>query len=138
MDSKIVQLLEKHSLRKTDMRKKVLQVFLDAGSRALTNYDLEQELAEADRITLYRTLKTFEQKGLIHQAVDTTNATKYALCHEGCTEHSHHDQHAHFHCRNCGSTLCVDGQVSAQVSIPNGFTVEQTHLVLEGICSNCN
>ncbi len=138
METTILQLLEKHSLRKTDMRKKVLQIFLEAGTRALTNNDLEQALEEADRITLYRTLKTFEQKGLIHQAVDTSSSTKYALCQEGCSEHRHHDQHAHFHCQTCGKTLCIDGDVSAQLSIPNGFTVQQTHLVLEGVCSNCN
>lgn len=137
MEAAITQLLEKHQLRKTDIRRRVLEVFMEAGAQALTNNDLETLLEDADRITLYRTLKTFEQKGLIHQAVDKSHSTKYALCMEECSEHEHHDEHAHFHCQDCGKTVCIEGHVQSQVQIPAGFKIKQTHLVLEGTCSDC-
>lgn len=137
METAITQLLEKHHLRKTDIRRRVLRAFMEAGSQALTNNDLETLLEDADRITLYRTLKTFEQKGLIHQAVDKSHSTKYALCTEECSEHDHHDEHAHFHCQDCGKTVCIEGKVQSKVEIPAGFKVKQTHLVLEGTCSDC-
>lgn len=137
MDQNVTELLQRHDLRKTAMRGTVLQLFLEAGKQALTHPQLERLLPDADRITLYRTLKAFEDKGLIHQVVDSSNATKYALCNDACTEHRHHDEHAHFHCHNCGQTICLDSITTSTIQVPRGFKVEQTHLVLEGTCSNC-
>lgn len=138
MQNEILRLLEKHNLRRTNMRKQVLQLFLQAKSKALSNSDLEKALNKPDRITLYRTLKTFEKRGLIHQAVDGSGTTKYALCSDTCTEHEHHDEHAHFHCNKCGDTICLDEKVKPQVKVPAGFEVTQTYLVLEGKCENCS
>ena len=137
MKDTIVDLLQRHELRKTTMRGEVLKIFLEAGKQAITHPELERRLPDADRITLYRTLKAFEDKGLIHQVVDSGNATKYALCNDACTEHQHHDEHAHFHCNDCGKTICLDSITTSTIQVPRGFKVQQTHLVLEGTCNNC-
>ncbi|MCG8330032.1 MAG: transcriptional repressor [Chitinophagales bacterium] len=137
MQEDIQKKLEKHHLRKTNMRREVLELFLQSKGKALSNRDIEQALKSADRITLYRTLKTFEEKGLIHQAVDNSGTAKYALCRDDCTVHEHHHEHAHFHCTNCDETICLEGAINPQVKVPTGFVVEQTHLVLEGVCEKC-
>ena len=138
MEDRALQLLKKHQLRNTIMRRQVLELFLKADSEALASADLERILDNPDRITLYRTLKTFEQKGLIHQAIDSSGTAKYAICQDDCSEHQHHDNHAHFHCIDCGKTICLEGSVTSQVQVPSGFQVHQQPFVLEGICSSCH
>lgn len=125
-------------LRKTPIRLKIIEFFLDSEGRALSNKDIENYLDDSDRITVYRTLKTFEQKGLIHQVVDGTGVSKYAICVDECTDHHHHDEHAHFRCTSCGKTTCLEGSVTLPNDIPDGYNVVQAHLVLEGNCAECN
>jgi len=129
--------LRRYGLRNTEIRKAVLDVFLDAG-QALSQQDIDEKLPDNDRVTLYRTLRTFEEKGLIHRAVDGTTTSKYALCQDECTEHHHVDEHAHFHCIRCGVTFCVEG-VQLPVMPPKikGARVDQVYLVLEGFCGAC-
>jgi Fur family transcriptional regulator, ferric uptake regulator len=137
MNQRILQLLEKHQLRKTAVRAQVLEIFLNR-REALSHSDIEIQFDQVDRITLYRTLKTFEDKGLIHKAIDGSDKLKYALCHDGCDEHEHHDVHAHFHCGDCGKTFCLDEVEAPSVQAPAGYKVATTHLVVTGQCETCS
>ena len=134
---KATTLLKDHQLRKTKVRVQVLEVFLNK-KEALSSNVIEQEFDKIDRITLYRTLRTFEQKGLIHKAIDGSDKLKYALCHSGCDTKHHHDNHAHFHCEGCGKTICLDDIEAPNVKVPKGYKLDTTHLVLEGICEKCS
>ena len=100
----IRDLLEKHGLRQTQNRIQVLEVF-SKEDIALSSHDIESELKSMDRVTLYRTLKSFEESGLIHKAHDETMTIKYALCGHDCSIAEHKDEHAHFHCEVCGKTI---------------------------------
>ncbi|MEQ8705614.1 MAG: transcriptional repressor [Phaeodactylibacter sp.] len=133
----ILQKLESHQLRKTAFRKEVLELFMASEGEALSNQELESQLDNPDRITLYRTLKAFEDKGLIHLAADNGGISRYALCLADCTTHAHHDQHAHFQCRTCGKTICLEGEVVIRAQAPVGFKVERENLTLEGLCDEC-
>ena len=132
-----VDILKANGLSKTEVRKRVLELFLKSNN-ALSLSAIESSFDKLDRITLYRTLKTFEGKGIIHKAVDGTKHPKYALCEAQCDEDHHHDNHAHFHCTSCEKTLCLD-----HVPVPNipnlakGYTVRETNLILSGTCSEC-
>ena len=64
-------------IRKTPIRIEMLDIFIGSAGKALSNKDIELDLEDPDRITVYRTLKTFEQKGLIHQVMDGTGAVSY-------------------------------------------------------------
>lgn len=131
------ELLAAHRLRKTRFRERVLDIFLQH-TRALSQKDIEDALRESDRITLYRTLKTFEEYGLIHKAIDGSDKLKYALCHAGCGERAHQDDHAHFHCDTCGQTFCVeDIKTPIAAAAPPGFVVENTCLIINGRCARC-
>lgn len=138
MEDRATQVLDNHALRKTAMRMDVLQVFLDKEEIALSNQELEAELEDSDRVTLYRTLKTFEKKGIIHQAIDGSGINKYAMCHADCTEHEHVDDHAHFHCTQCGKTLCLEEIDVPQVDVPPGYLVQTSYMVIQGQCNQCN
>ena len=98
--------------------------------------DLIGRFAQADKATLYRTLKTFEDKKLIHSIDDGTGAVKYALCEEGC-ECEPQDQHIHFHCVKCGETYCLTQSKIPQTNIPSGFKAASASMVYKGVCANC-
>ena len=127
--------LEQKEVRPTAMRLLVLET-LQKQKAALSLQDLEDTFEKADRITLYRTLKTFQEKGLIHSIEDGTGATKYALCQEGC-ECAPEDMHVHFFCNSCEDTFCLPKFKIPEVSLPNGFVPMETNLLVKGVCSNC-
>ncbi|MBK7409360.1 MAG: transcriptional repressor [Saprospirales bacterium] len=129
-------ILTNSNLRKTPIRLQVLQLLLREET-ALSSQQLESNLHKPDRITLYRTLRTFEQKGIVHQVVDGTNNPKYALCLNACNEHQHLDQHAHFHCVQCGKTICLTEVSQPSIHTPAGFVVQSSHLALQGFCPDC-
>lgn len=130
------EILLKHKLRVTSVRKDVIQVFLESGC-ALSSSDIESRLVNPDRITLYRTLKSFEDKGIIHKAMDGTLIQKYALCDAECDEHHHHDEHVHFRCQVCEHTFCVEGVKVPKIQLPEGFIIEQRDMVISGTCQSC-
>lgn len=131
------KILKNHHLRVTPFRSEVLRIFANAG-KALSSHDIEAQLSDADRITLYRTLKSFEEKGIIHKAFDGTINQKYALCESECNEHHHHDEHVHFHCESCQNTFCVEQVTVPHIELPKGFKVKQTNMVVTGICKDCD
>lgn len=131
------EILKSHSLRVTPLREQVLNLFLQNNS-AISNRKIQDKLQDADRITIYRTIKVFVEKGVIHEAFDGTDTPKYALCEEHCDEHNHHDQHVHFHCYECDQTFCVEEIEIPYISTPKGYQVKSTNIVLNGKCGDCS
>lgn len=132
----IEKTLKQNGLRVTDPRREVLEVFTRKQA-AISHQDLESALPEADRVTMYRTLKIFEEKGIIHKAHDDTEVTRYALCLDHCTEHDHKDDHIHFHCDDCGNTYCIDIE-TPNVTVPQGYRAKEINVIMNGICEKCN
>lgn len=131
----VEELLKNKGVRTTDFRVQVLEIFTDTYT-AIDMEVIENSLGNFDRITLYRTIKTFLEKGLIHE-INLHGVKKYALCDQGCGEnHVHHHDHVHFKCRVCNEVFCIDIPEMPQISIPN-YTVEETEIQLTGICKSC-
>ena len=99
MDNKLVQ----RHIKPTAMRELVLKVLLEQKA-AISLGDLENQFQKADRVTLYRTLKTFEEKKLIHSIDDGTGSIKYALCLDSC-QCNPSELHVHFKCEKCNKTF---------------------------------
>lgn len=133
----IAETLKKNQLSITDSRKKILELFMRTNG-ALAHADIEhQSGTEFDRVTIYRTLQTFVEKGIIHTIPTADNSVRYALCKDQCSAGKHHDDHVHFMCDACGTTYCLDHVVIPAVVLPKGFTVTQTDVVISGTCKNC-
>lgn len=111
--------------------------FLLRQTAAVSLNDLEASFLRSDRITLYRTLKTFKAKGLVHSIEDGTSSIKYALCPEGCASQGHQDLHVHFHCGQCGETYCLPKSRIPEIPLPNDFKAEEVSLVIKGECDKC-
>lgn len=127
--------LNQKQIRPTTMRLLVLET-LQKQIAAVSLQDLEAAFEKADRITLYRTLKTFEEKGLIHSIEDGTGITKYALCEEGCVC-APEDLHVHFYCNGCKETFCLPKSKVPDVPLPERFQAEEASLLVKGLCSRC-
>ncbi len=130
------QLLLQKNIKVTANRLLVLDLFLQR-DYALSLTDIENELPWADKTTLFRTLKTFQQKALLHLIDDGSKAHKYALCSDHC-EIDRHLVHPHFHCQNCGKTLCLTRQDISVPVLPENYTVQSVSLIVNGLCSTCS
>ncbi|PCI35229.1 MAG: transcriptional repressor [Flavobacteriaceae bacterium] len=136
MNDKEEDKLSTRGIRPTAMRILVLKYLTDLG-HTTSLLDLETHFLESDRSTLFRTLKTFEENGIIHKIEDGTGVIKYGLCTETC-ECSLKDQHFHFYCEKCDETFCLNHMKIPSLELPKNFVLKQSNLVLKGICSNCN
>ena len=137
MENESLSILKKNHLSITDGRKKILDLFLKSNG-ALAHADIEKNTEAAfDRVTVYRTLQTFVDKGIIHHIPTTDNSILYALCKDNCKEGHHHDNHVHFVCSNCNKTICLEDVTIPEVKLPKGFKPNHAEMVVTGVCDDC-
>ena len=137
MDEEIQDILRKSHLSVTDVRIDILKLFLKKRN-ALSHADIEKNFGkELDRVTIYRTLQSFLEKGIIHSIPTANNNVLYAMCKDECYEHQHLDNHAHFVCDDCGATFCLEDVVIPKVKVPKNFTVKHRDFVMNGLCADC-
>jgi Fur family ferric uptake transcriptional regulator len=137
LNTKLGEILRRKHLSITDSRKKILSLFLSSPD-ALAHGDIEKKAGEKfDRVTVYRTLQTFVEKGIIHTIPTPDNSVLYALCKD-CAEGHHHDDHVHFVCSDCDRTICLDNVVSPQIELPAGYRATNTQVIIYGVCKDCN
>jgi len=137
MDSQINDILRRNQLSVTGSRKRILELFLQSNG-ALAHGDIEKKTGEKfDRVTVYRTLQSFLEKGIIHTIPTADNSVLYALCKDNCSEGHHHDNHVHFVCRECGKTICLADITVPEVKLPNGFLPDEVQMVVTGLCKEC-
>ena len=133
-------LLRSNDIRHTDGRMAILLHF-DGAGHALSQPDLEKALGDLyDRVTIYRTLTLFLEKGILHKVLDDSGAMKYALCPDACHdhEHAHQHDHVHFKCLRCGNTNCIEDVEVPAIVLPKGYTLTEANFLLSGICKACN
>jgi len=137
INQQIQQLLKRNQLSVTDSRSKILELFLQQNG-ALAHADIEKKSgASFDRVTVYRTLQTFVEKGIIHTIPTADNSILYALCKDACTEGHHYDRHVHFVCSKCSNTICLEDIMVPEVKLPGGYEATQVEVVVNGICKDC-
>lgn len=137
MQADIRNILKRNQLSVTASREKILHLFLEQ-SGALAHGDIEKRAGEKfDRVTVYRTLQTFVEKGIIHTIPTADNSVRYALCKDNCEAGHHHDQHIHFVCSRCGQTFCLDDVVTPEIKLPPGYSTNHIEVVVNGICREC-
>jgi len=133
----IPELLLKNGIRKTLFRSELLEVFIQS-KYGLSFKDIKERITSTqDKVTIYRALAIFEEKGLIHKVPNTIDVSKYALCPEVCSEKAPKHNHVHFICTQCENTFCM-----SEVELPvlkkiNGYEIKKSNLTLEGDCPDC-
>lgn len=124
-------------VRPTAMRILIYKLLAQKDS-AMSLTAIEDALEKADRTTLYRTLKTFKERGVVHQIDDGTGLLKYALCDPSWASELEQDTHLHFHCKICDETICLIDYRIPNINLPEGFVTENANLVLIGVCAKCS
>jgi Fur family ferric uptake transcriptional regulator len=131
------EILRKNQLSVTESRKLILELFIHS-SGALAHADIEKRSGEKfDRVTVYRTLQSFMEKGIIHTIPTADNSIRYALCKDDCSDGHHHDNHVHFVCNVCSITTCIDSVTVPEVRLPKGFKPTEVQMIINGVCGSC-
>ncbi|MDN3595508.1 Fur family transcriptional regulator [Zunongwangia endophytica] len=132
----IEEILKAKGIRPTAVRLLVYK-FMAQESLAMSLNDIEAAFDKTERTTLFRSLKLFEEKGLVHKIEDGSGMAKYAL--QTLEEGNVSDKlHLHFHCSKCGETQCLTDQTIPNISLPNGFKATDANLVVKGLCDKCS
>lgn len=134
----VKHMLKQHKLRYTQGRAAILQILAEHEG-ALSERDIEDAIGQrCDRVTIYRTLSTFLDHGLIHRVLDDSGAMKYASCTPQCHEgRDHAHDHVHFKCIKCGHTSCLDKVPIPAVMLPQGYRLQEVNMLLQGHCPAC-
>lgn len=101
------------------------------------------DLNQVDRVTIYRSLDTFEKAGIIHKVPSEDHHQLYALSdlkqssvdHDTSTSH-----HGHFYCEHCDTTVCLEESMQDELTLnlPDGFKSHEQTMYIKGICRDCN
>jgi len=135
-EEELGHILIQHELKQTQKRKDVLSLFYQH-SHALSSKMIEQNFSSFDRVTLYRLLNSFEEKGLIHKVMSSDGENFYAKC-QSCKHQEHQDDHIHFHCTACKKIYCLDEISHTDIKVPTGFTTQAINLAVYGNCKACS
>ncbi|MBX3035244.1 MAG: transcriptional repressor [Bdellovibrionaceae bacterium] len=130
------RLLEKHGLKKTPLRRLMLDV-LSSASVPLSQADLIESLLSrvknVDRVSVYRNLGQLKAAGLVHE-VDTNS---YIGCQHECEKHPH----VLLYCQRCHKHREIkdhDGIRSMMEALGRmRFFGKSEPLFLKGTCSAC-
>jgi Fur family ferric uptake transcriptional regulator len=156
--------LRDSTLRVTDARIKVLAALLGA-PYAFSHQDVQDTLADMDRVTLYRTLDCLTDAGLAHKIAGDDRVFRYNAAvehHEhGDPAHAQQHQHGHFKCTRCSRVFCIDNvdegllaadgksgapseatlrqqlQNALQATLGKGFQSHDIELTIKGWCADC-
>ncbi|MBC9798635.1 Fur family transcriptional regulator [Sinomicrobium weinanense] len=133
LEKDINKVLKSHRLKRTLARMDILQLLLGSG-HAISYNDINEELGDRfDKSTVYRTLNSFEEKGIIHAVNDGSGGIKYAV-----TKIESPGAHVHFKCDHCEQTYCLPNTGIPRVSTPEGFIVRTSSLLINGTCKYCS
>ncbi len=117
----------------TAVRIRLLRL-LEGPGKALSRREIESALeGEADRATIYRNLRALTKNGIIHRIPMNGMPEKFKLAGS-----SQPKDHPHFYCAGCQRLLCLSAGLINTGKVPGGFQVQSTHLVMEGLCNQCN
>lgn len=131
----IKELLNKRELKATNNRIDLLSN-LDKFGSAMPYSAIQKSLKGRDRVTLYRTLQTLSDKGIIHKAATIDNEDYYAICGLSCTSQDHVHNHIHFKCNDCNTITCENMEEEVIISLPH-HTIDSISININGKCKNC-
>lgn len=131
------QLLKKNGLRRTAAREAILQLLTNAG-RPLSHQDIlkRRRTGSFDRVTVYRTLETLQEAGLLHRIQGTDGTWRFCR-HKYGSPGKCAGNHIHFLCSRCDQMSCLPEQPLPWVSPPAGASIHSKQLVVHGYCAAC-
>lgn len=132
-DPSTIDLLRAASVRVTPGRVRVLDALV-AAAAPMSHADLEAQLPDADRVTLYRVLDALVACGLALKAIDARGVFRFSA--SGVRRE--HRGHVHFRCTDCGGVFCLKSPPPSPPKLPRGFRLGAVEFDVSGVCARCN
>jgi Fur family transcriptional regulator, ferric uptake regulator len=132
----ILDALRESGARITTCRRSTVEMLVANQDRHVSADEIiaavQARVADVAESTIYRTLATLEELGLI---------THMHLDHGPATFHLAEDRHRHLVCRNCHLVIETPADLYAGVTQDlyerYGFAVEEEHFAITGVCREC-
>jgi Fur family ferric uptake transcriptional regulator len=92
-----------------------------------------------DNVTLYRTLKTFTERKLLHRVRGEDQVWRYRV---GDVDTAGHE-HAHIVCDACGTVECLPDarlpdKAAKKAGVRSGYNVAYSEVLVHGTCPDCH
>ncbi len=134
----LVGALRSRGFRITAPRRSVCAILADAHGEHLTAADIHRRVEDVegrsiDQSTVYRTIDTLEETGLLTHTHLGHGPLIYHLAGEA--------PHQHLMCRQCSRSIGLLATelepFYAEITRLTGFVVDPTHGVIWGLCADC-
>jgi Fe2+ or Zn2+ uptake regulation protein len=131
-EKEVAAILKDKKVRPSVIRVKALKYLLDNRNHPTADRlfnVLENEIPTLSRTSIYNTLKTFLEKGIVSEITIEDGISRY----DAFT-----GRHGHFICEKCGGVSDFD--VKCATCVPEnlkGYKVTQEHVYLKGLCPKC-
>lgn len=131
--TELIRILKDAGIKPTSQRVLILDYLmnnLNHPSSEQIYQSLHREVSVLSRATVYNTVNTFKEKGLI-RVLDTGD------------EVAHYDielgEHAHFQCRVCQRiwNVKMPETLEKEICLPEGFISQDCQVLVKGICKDC-
>ena len=135
LDLQAREMLKAAKLYCTKCRITILKVLLNA-DKPLRQEQIAKRLGKKsfNKVSIYRTLASLLEVGLVHRAFMRERAYHYELAHN-CSKSQ---CHPHFTCTSCGNTYCLMGVTLPMAKSPyKGFVIHRQQVRFEGLCPKC-
>ncbi|MFC1887352.1 Fur family transcriptional regulator [Candidatus Cloacimonadota bacterium] len=128
----IVKILNEHEIAPSIQRIKILEYLQNYKTHPTADMiyqDLVIEIPTLSKTTVYNTLRTFSEKGILTALSLFDNEVRYDFD----TGH-----HVHFKCSKCGKILDLDCFCDdLRNEVIDGNKILEHHVNLKGICQDC-
>ena len=130
--NEIKNILVEKGIKPSLHRLKVLEYLIENRNHPTVDLiykDISADIPTLSKTTVYNTLKTFQDGGVVQAVTIEDNEVRYD---------AYTDRHAHFKCTKCGQLYDIemDTKVLHLKSI-GGHMVKESHLYYKGICNSC-
>ena len=123
--------LRKKGLKVTDSRMMLFGILEKSGCDPQTADEIHK-ISKLDKVTVYRTLESFVEAGLVQQVEFRDGVARYEI------KHGHHH---HVLCTKCGAIAdvgdCLEEAGVKSFEKKTGFTIASHALEFFGICRKC-
>ena len=125
-------LLSKHPGRTSKPRLQLLAFMLQQHG-PVTHAEIQRELPDLDRVSIYRNLDWLVDKGILGQLVGEDGLRRYASSHE----HHDHSMHPISNAVNAALPVVCMTSTLSEPALPEGYQVENCSMILAGTCPSC-
>jgi len=128
----IIEVLKEYEIAPSMQRIKILEYLKNYKTHPTADMiyqALEDEIPTLSKTTVYNTLKTFTEKGILVALSLFENEVRYEY---------NTDPHIHFKCMKCNKIYDIDKTFDRYIeNMIEGHKVAEHHVYLKGVCKKC-